>query len=95
MGIALRLARQCQDNGLVKNTVQETAWICELALLNNKHLVLVIVGVTVILNSLRLIIMCFNDCRLLVKNAFENVVRKGETASYADFQKSISPDEPH
>ena len=36
MGIALRQALQCQDNGLVKywlEIVQET-WICELPLLN-------------------------------------------------------------
>ena len=36
MGIALQLARQCQDNELVKywlKIVQET-WICELSLLN-------------------------------------------------------------
>ena len=37
MGIELRLARQCQDNGLVKywlKIVLET-WICELSPLNN------------------------------------------------------------
>ena len=37
IGIAVRLARQCQDNGLVKywlKAVQET-WICELSPLNN------------------------------------------------------------
>ena len=38
MGIALRLARQCVDNGLVKywlkKIVRET-WICELSPLNN------------------------------------------------------------
>ena len=37
MGVALRLARQCQDNRLVKywlKIVQET-WICEMSPLNN------------------------------------------------------------
>ena len=37
MGLALRHARQCQDNGLVKYwlKVDQETWICELSLLNN------------------------------------------------------------
>ena len=41
MGIALRLTRQCRDNGLVKywsKKVQET-WVCELSPLNNCNIV--------------------------------------------------------
>ena len=35
MGIALRLTRQCQDNGLVKKDVVQDTWICELSPFNN------------------------------------------------------------